>query len=68
MIISYHKIIKVDDMNFCSHISCLSHPKISTTYVLNCYISKHIKISVIYHNVELQTGLQQFSNFTNEHK
>ena len=31
-------------------------------------ITKHILICVIDHNVELQTNLQQFSNFTNEHK
>ena len=37
-------------------------------FVLICEITKHILICAIDHNVELQTSLQQFSNFTNEHK
>ena len=33
-----------------------------------CEIAEHILINLLDHNVELQTSLQYFSNFSNKHK
>ena len=37
-------------------------------FVLICEIAEHILINLLDHNVELQTCLQYFSNFTNKNK
>ena len=37
-------------------------------FVLICEIAEHILINLLDYNVELQTSLQYFSNFTNKNK
>ena len=74
MAISCKKIIngdarysKLNDKTWCFTLPIYNTSFISSIYVLICDIAKYILISVLDHNVELQTCLQLFSNITNKH-
>ena len=74
MAISYKKIIngdarysKLNNKTWCFTLPIYNTSFISSIYVLICDIAKYILISMLDHNVELQTCLQLFSNITNKH-
>ena len=74
MAISYKKIIngdarysKFNNKTWCFTLPIYNTSFINSIYVLICDIAKYILISMLYHNVELQTCLLLFSNITNKH-
>ena len=74
MAISYKKIIngdarysKLNNKTWCFTLPIYNTSFINSIYVLICDIAKYILISMLDHNVELQTCLLLFSNITNKH-
>ena len=74
MAISYKKIIngdvrysKLNNKTWCFTLPIYNTSFINSIYVLICDIVKYILISMLDHNVELQTCLQLFNNITNKH-
>ena len=74
MAISYKKIINGDarysklyNKTWCFTLPIYNISFINSIYVLICDIVKYIMISMLDHNVELQTCLQLFNNITNKH-